>query len=69
MSAINIELYDALIAAGSPENKAKLAAETVSSQEQKLNRLDLMIVGLYVFSAAGFGYIVMLLNTIISKLT
>jgi hypothetical protein len=68
MSTITVELYDALISAGVPEEKAKLAAKTVSSQEKKLNKLELLTTGLYIFTAGGFGYMISMLNTIITKL-
>jgi hypothetical protein len=71
MSTITVELYDALISAGAPESKAKLAAQTVSAQEHKLSKIEMMITGLYI-ALGGFGvavgYMFSLLNTIITKL-
>jgi tetrahydromethanopterin S-methyltransferase subunit F len=65
------ELYEALIEAGASKEKAKLAAETTSIQENKLTKIELMIIGLYISLGAigiAIGYIFALLNTIISKL-
>ncbi len=71
MSTIKVELYEALIAAGAPEDKAKLAAKTSADQENKLSKIELMIIGLYIsLGGIGFalGYIFSLLNTIIGKI-
>ncbi len=41
MTAINKELYDALIAAGAPEDKASAAAATVKPAEESATKADL----------------------------
>lgn len=68
MTTLNQELYDALKAAGAPEDKARAAAEVPAGIIQKLKQHDFMLAGLYIAGAAGFGYVVSLLNTIIGKL-
>ena len=44
MTAINKELYDALVAAGSPEDKASAAAATVKLTEELASKGDLAIL-------------------------
>jgi hypothetical protein len=44
MTTMNAELYDALLAAGSPEDKARKAAEAMAgydAYEQRLGRIEL----------------------------
>ena len=41
MTAINKELYDALVAAGSPEDKASAAAATVKLAEELATQADI----------------------------
>ena len=43
-------------------------SEAVSSQEKRLSRIELLVVGLYIAGGATLGYIVSLLNTVIGKL-
>lgn len=62
------EVYEALIEAGASAEKAQKAAEAVSSQEKRLSRIELLVVGLYIAGGATLGYIVSLLNTVIGKL-
>jgi tetrahydromethanopterin S-methyltransferase subunit F len=65
------ELYEALIEAGTSKEKAALAAKTTSIQENKLTKIELMIIGLYASLGVigiAIGYIFALLNTIIDKL-
>ncbi len=44
MTAINKELYDALVAAGSPEDKASAAAATVELAEDLASKGDFAIL-------------------------
>ena len=76
MSTMISEVYDALIAAGAPEDKAKKAAEVLSNEQLaskddvKALRRDMMIALGFVIAVmpAGFGYVVSLLNTIVGKI-
>lgn len=43
MTTMIAELYDALIAAGSPEDKARKAAETVAACENRFAGFDLKL--------------------------
>jgi hypothetical protein len=40
MTTLIVELYDALIAAGAPEDKARKAAETVASHENRFQKIE-----------------------------
>ncbi|MEI7610307.1 MAG: hypothetical protein WCJ64_23255 [Rhodospirillaceae bacterium] len=40
MTTTIAELYDALIAAGSPDDKARRAAETVAAHESRFSKLE-----------------------------
>lgn len=40
MSIVISEVYDAFIAAGTPEEKAKHAAEAIANYESRFNKLD-----------------------------
>ena len=40
MSTMIAEVYDALLAAGAPEDKARLAAETLAGYESRFARID-----------------------------
>ena len=44
MAAINKELYDALVAAGSPEDKASAAAATVKLAEDLATKADIALL-------------------------
>ena len=44
MTAINKELYDALVAAGSPEDKASAAAATVKLAEDLATKADIALL-------------------------
>lgn len=44
MTAINKELYDALVAAGAPEDKASAAAATVKLAEDLASKGDLAVL-------------------------
>ena len=44
MTAINKELYDALVAAGSPEEKASAAAATVKLAEDLATKADIALL-------------------------
>jgi hypothetical protein len=44
MTAINKELYDALVAAGSPEDKASAAAATVKLAEELATQADIALL-------------------------
>ncbi len=68
MTTMVTEVYEALIEAGASSEKAQKAAEAVSSQEKRLSRIELLVVGLYIAGGATLGYVVSLLNTIIGKL-
>lgn len=69
---MTVELYDALIEAGASKEKAVSAAKIVSATDSKLNKIELMIIGLYI-SLGGIGimlgYMFGLLNTIVGKLS
>lgn len=43
MSIIISEVYDAFIAAGTPEEKAKKAAEAMANYEARFNKIDLQL--------------------------
>lgn len=43
MTTMIAELYDALVAAGAPEDKARKAAETVAAYENRFAGLDLKL--------------------------
>jgi hypothetical protein len=43
MTTMIAELYDALLAAGAPEDKARKAAETVAAYENRFSSLDLKL--------------------------
>jgi hypothetical protein len=47
------EVYDALIAAGAPEDKARKAAEALADYENRFNRIDAELVMLKWM--VGFG--------------
>lgn len=68
MTTMVTEVYEALIEAGASAEKAQKAAEADSSQEKRLSRIELLVVGLYIAGGATLGYIVSLLNTVIGKL-
>lgn len=40
MSTMISEVYDALISAGAPEDKARKAAEAIASYESRFNQVD-----------------------------
>ncbi len=40
MTTMITEVYDALIAAGSPEDKARKAAEAIASYDTRFNRVE-----------------------------
>jgi hypothetical protein len=40
MSIMISEVYDALLAAGSPEDKARKAAESLTTYENKFNKIE-----------------------------
>jgi hypothetical protein len=44
MTSINQELYEALVAAGAPDEAAKKAAASVLSHEQSATKLDLEVL-------------------------
>ncbi len=76
MSTMITEVYDALISAGADEDKAKKAAEAISSHDRRLTRIEFLIVGLYIAGGASLGYVInaisnnaTLINTVISKLS
>ena len=41
MSVMNVELYDALVAAGTPEDKARAAASSVGDINQLVTKSDI----------------------------
>ncbi len=43
MTTMIAELYDALIAAGAPEDKARKAAETVAAYENRFASMDMKL--------------------------
>ena len=44
MSMMISEVYDAFIAAGTPEDKAKKAAEAIANYESRFNRIDTQLI-------------------------
>lgn len=46
MTTLIAELYDALIAAGAPEDKARKAAETVAAYESRFSGMDVKLTKL-----------------------
>lgn len=69
---VNNELYEALIEAGVGEKKAQKAAQSVAGEQlatkRDISRLNLLVTGIYIAGAVGFGYVFASLNTIISKI-
>ncbi len=72
MSTMISEFYDALISAGADEQKAKKAAEVLSKErlatKEDISKLRFGQFIIITVCAAGFGYVVSLLNTIITKI-
>ncbi|WP_044407825.1 hypothetical protein [Thiomicrospira microaerophila] len=44
MSMMISEVYDAFIAAGTPEDKAKKASEAIANYESRFNRIDTQLI-------------------------
>lgn len=55
MTTMIAELYDALIAAGAPEDKARKAAETVAAYETRFTGLDGRLAKIDADMAAEFA--------------
>ena len=53
MATMISEVYDAFIAAGAPEDKARKAAEALADYENRFNRLDVELIVLKWM--VGFG--------------
>ena len=45
MSLMIAEVYDALISAGAPEDKARKAAETLAAYDDRLDRIERRVAG------------------------
>lgn len=43
MTTMITEVYDALLAAGAPEEKARKAAEALAEDKQKITRLEVLV--------------------------
>ncbi len=71
MTTMILELYDALKAAGAPEDKAQAAAKTLASHDERFDRIDVELATVraelalikWVVSGVGFGVLLLVLKS------
>jgi hypothetical protein len=78
MATMIVELYDALKAAGAPEDKAQAAAKALASTDERFDRVDSRLAALevklaavtaelgmvkWIVSGIGFGVVLLVLKS------
>lgn len=64
MSTVVYELYDALKAAGAPEDKAKAAAETMGNYDNRFSRIEAELATLKWMAGANIAMTVFVIGIV-----